>query len=1429
MKKYYSFFLLFFSVLFLNAQNNSESHLQLLSRASQIIFANSVAETDISTLREAAKIIPEIMPVADLLINKTYDKNIQKHIDSQTAIKNQIGKLTNKKGLAYAIALHNLASDYSNRADYEDAQQLYVEALSVLNAEPKSDSKTQWNYIVRFSQILNRDFGRSSVDFMQLEEIITEIVDYLNSYPQNEGDEIILLCLNTIMGANMLQIPFEQCEVFYLRGKDLAVKKSGTQQETVLAFQSIHAAFLVNENKLDYAENVINQTIKESEQLFGKDNLLKSYELYRLGSIQMNKGDVNTAISTLEQSVVILSKILGEGNINVLNIKRELANTLLYTGKSGVDRAGKLIDEIAEQSKQNNGEISEQYINALTSQIGYYQFIENITAYRSTLKKAHELATKLATKNKLDAGLLLNQLFAYYRDINSFDEAIAISDEAMAIFKDTPKSEVDYANSFFNKSQIYLLTENPNEAEKCLNEAIPILKNSGNQQYYADGLTFLGSVYSQQKRKEEAENTLSQAYQIYKKNSLEYSGDFGSLLVNYANILEQNDKSQQSKDKFEEAINFATETENDFLLGTCYENYSSLYYGQNDFQKAMDYLNKAETYFLKCGDNGIIQRGQVLVDKSYIYRDLGQYNEAKSVLTEVRNITERMKGKTSYDYFQSIMSLYNLAFQTGNGVDMQNYIFDMAKAFYEQQQLSNSDMNQMLNIANLVMPAMLNYFIEMQNQLGMRLKDFVANIPEKEKKEFVAKYGQSMFDNLINNSTNNINIILNNFGEWLLTFKSELDNRNRYSKPISQLLGDYYYSIMQDNDKALKYYREFIEGQDKNSLNYAAGLHRLSQVYFNNGDYNSAALYEKQCIDINKSFVSNKSIDLSYPLNHLSSCYYNAKDYSQAFLAAKERFEILQPNINSLFNTMNENDRLALSVKYGMNARDIYDLLSVYPQDEVTQMAYDAALYYKGLLLRSSNRIRQSIYASKNMDLINGYEQLMKMRKQLQSMPNMMSRFATQDTVGYLQTRQLHEKVDSLDWYLTQNSATYRKEAKTPKWTEIQSNLKDGEVAIEFIISTDTIDNCNCKYSALLLKKDAKAPMYIPLFKEQQLVDIVNDCGNDINKLYQAKEKQLYELIWQPIEAKLKNETTIYYSPVKKLYSIAFSALPLNEKQNYNFKMLSSTAELVNHPNLKSEINKADVYGEIKYGEGRHWGEFRTFEASMIDSLLHLSSSVVSKLHTGVNATEETFRKNNGNSATWIHLDTHGEYEKLKENENEKLFSNRFGNAQSNPMNRAMLPLANAHMAWDDENMKPYESDGVLLASEIAEMDLNKTDLLVLSACKTGLGEESETEGIFGLQRAFKQAGVKTMLMTLWSVNAEATTIFMAQFYSNLIKGINKNDAFQNAVSYLKNYQVEVDDESKEPLMQNGFEVYPKKKETKYNCPYYWAAYVMLD
>ena len=106
-----------------------------------------------------------------------------------------------------------------------------------------------------------------------------------------------------------------------------------------------------------------------------------------------------------------------------------------------------------------------------------------------------------------------------------------------------------------------------------------------------------------------------------------------------------------------------------------------------------------------------------------------------------------------------------------------------------------------------------------------------------------------------------------------------------------------------------------------------------------------------------------------------------------------------------------------------------------------------------------------------------------------------------------------------------------------------------------------------------------------------------------------------------------------------------------------------------------------------------------------------------------------------------------------------------------NPMIRSGLILAGGNHAWaTGKPLREGMEDGILTAYEISQMNLSNTELVVLSACETGLGDIQGNEGVYGLQRAFKIAGAKYLIMSLWQVPDKQTSLLMTTFYKKWLE-----------------------------------------------------------
>ena len=396
-------------------------------------------------------------------------------------------------------------------------------------------------------------------------------------------------------------------------------------------------------------------------------------------------------------------------------------------------------------------------------------------------------------------------------------------------------------------------------------------------------------------------------------------------------------------------------------------------------------------------------------------------------------------------------------------------------------------------------------------------------------------------------------------------------------------------------------------------------------------------------------------------------------------------------------------------------------------------------------------------------------------------------------------------------------------------YAAVKSALKPNEVLLDF---TDYVsETVGRKYAAYIINKEDKYPLVKYLFAERQ----IDSLGITRPDMYYHHDyaPDVLRLLWEPLKEHIAEGATVYYVPSQLLFQVSLESLPLADGtllgSHYNFVRLSSARELVKaqSPVLASTPHSAVLYGGLQYDlqptamaeEAKKYdltdllvmrgdmvrGDsiFCELPGSMqeimqIEALLKANKWQVTP-RMGMEGTEESFLSMHGKAPQLLQIATHGFYYTP-----ERAANVDYLKGYSDAMMLSGIVLSGGNAAWRGKELPDGVLGGILTANNIARLDLSGTEMVVLSACQSGQGKAT-SEGLYGLQRAFKKAGVGTMVMALWSVSDKVATEFMTAFYEQLASKQcqwNIRKAFEKTKSIIRD---------------------------KYPDPFYWAAFVMLD
>lgn len=626
---------------------------------------------------------------------------------------------------------------------------------------------------------------------------------------------------------------------------------------------------------------------------------------------------------------------------------------------------------------------------------------------------------------------------------------------------------------------------------------------------------------------------------------------------------------------------------------------------------------------------------------------------------------------------------------------------------------------------------------------------------------------------------------------------------------LVQTLANYYRYVESDTTKSTRYCLLAAEADSLCMRPWAAAQTKAT-MYVMKGDFASALPYNTECYDNLDKFIN---FDQMQVCRWQSELCRTLQKTDEAIAPARRYAELVRQYVVANFDYLSSDERARFIADHSTSGLLINQLLPARGQ-ELAADAYDAALFDKGLLLHSWERIRRAILRSGDAALISRLDTLESMNTALRAI-----HVGANDPESAKRMNELQSGIERIEKYLAGRTAAFRTDTmRTVTWQQVRDALKPSEAAIEFV-ATDTAA------AALIVKPGCELPIIVPIDGAGQVTAMLRQTDNmpadtRVRRLYRYGRSRLYDLLWRDIDRRLGGVGTIYFSPTGELNRIAFAAIPISADSclidRYDLRQLSTTAELT-RGNVGGHISRAALFGGINYspgqGDGRHaqsgeraaieeefayLGETR-HETDTIAKCM-LKAGIDIDVYSGDDATEPAFYSLDGNSPAILHIATHGFFIDMSQPADQYAILRSHPAAKFSSMQRTGLAFAGANATWGGAQ-RPDREDGILTANELSLLDLGQTRLAVLSACETGLGTYN-TEGVWGLQRGFKEAGVHTLVMSLWNVNDRATSEFMQAFYRHLTGGSPMHDAFDKAVAELRRTHPD---------------------------PFFWAAFILLD
>lgn len=1326
--------------------------------------------------------------------------------------------LVGENGPLYSIVLFNLATVYQAMGKHEEAEPLYLEVLNKrksLLGENHPDYATSLHYLAWVYMDMER--------YKEAEPLYLEALRIRESQ-LGENHPDYAFSLNHLAGLYAQADRYGEAEPLYL--KALSIRKSIHSRYASSSFNGLaklyelqkkyHAAETVFLEELEFVksrfgENLLYISVLEDlEDLYDMWGRQEKSPAYKLSLLDTSwETLVHLAIqysneSDYEKGAEYAQKALSQAEKEFGKESKEYASSLDnlaidYQEMQQYEEAEPLFLQALEinrtQGDDKNYGLSLHQVAELYRRMGRYQeserfmktaekifkkdlgdhhpdLLHNFAKLYSDMGKHEEAASLLLQalsiresqvgKNHLAYIALLHELAFVYTDMARFKDAESLLVEISTIAKNTyAEDHPNYAISLSNLAHVYFRMGRYEEAESLLLKILRMKKKQLGDKHpsVANSLHLLASLYHEMGKYEEAESLCLEALKIVKVHFGENHPNYGASLNTLSMIYKYMGRYDKSEPLYLETLKIAKSQlgENRPDYAQALNNLAVFYVELGRYKDAEPlYWQALEIKKSHWGTNHP-EYALTLNNLANIFDTMGRYDEAEPLYLEALRIRKSTVGKNHHDYAISLHNLASLYVHMGKNEQAESLLLDALKIkkdlfgeFHPSYAISLNVLAShymKMGRSKEAEPLFLKSLTIRKNQLGENHPSYATALSNLALLYLInGEYSRAepLFFEANQNCYNQINTFFPFMSE---KEKSQFWNRVNYHFKVFNS-----FAIQRSNKNSL-----ILSDMYNNHLRTKALLlystNKVKRLILKSGDEDLTKTYEKwiskkeylaKVYHLGKTEIEKRGIDVKSLENEANELEKQLSLKSESFAQITDK-------------KLPEWQDIQRQLKTGEAAVEIIRLRWI--DKSVTD-----EVYYVALIVTSETKEHpEVVILEKGNDLEGKYfKEYLECRR-------------SKNAIAYEQYWQpIKEKLQGIEKVYFSPDGIYK---------QINLNILPNPETGEYLL--DEID--------IHLVTNTK--------------DILEfDNEKDVNKrallfgrpTYQTDSKQHLAAVktfkhnsrggsWTTDCERVEREKA-YYSDLPGTEVEVNGIAALLAKNGWKTELYLGQEAL---EEAVKAANNPGILHIATHGFFRQCApsEFKNRSQNVHHYVVRESEFMVDP--PGRKTLEKALR---ANDKLIVHISGNKTTIVKKQNEVDNVIN-------ADPMLRSGLVMAGA-MTYLQSEQKYATEDGILTAYEAMNLNLDNTSLVVLSACETAVGEVRNGEGVYGLQRAFKVAGAKSILMSLWNVKDEATQELMTEFYTQWI--VNGNEKRQ------------------------AFKIAQQKIREKYEEPYLWGGFVMV-